>query len=178
MRTRDRYTVIMTYKISKKSILSVPVSRFFSLILYRFLTTYISCETHPVSWATTYPRWTNSGPTAMSNEQSIRILASPTDDYGNKQVSFMKVDAKGSVANGAYAIGNIHFASRQLSPKHYAQNGAQRDVDRVAFRGQRPTNPMFSRVNGQTAFHINSGGNFASYFRCPTTVYNACSKTT
>ena len=114
----------------------------------------------------------------MSNGQSIRILALPTGDSGSKPVSFTKADAKGNVANGAYAIGNIRFASQHRLPKPYAQNQAQRDDDRVVFRGQRQTNPMFSRVSGQTAFHINFDGNCASCFRCPMTEYNACLKRT
>jgi len=172
------YTIIIPYKISKKGILSVSISQFFSPILYRFLVMYISCESQLSSWATTSPHWPNSGPTAMSKEQSIRILASPTGDSGSKQVSFTRVDAKVNVGNDAYATGNIRFASRHLLPKPYAQNEAQRDVDRVAFRGQRLTNPMFSRGNEQTVFHINFGGNSVSCFRCPMTAYNACSKRT
>lgn len=172
------YTVIIPYKISKKSVLSVLVYRFFDRILYRFLMTSISPITNPPPCWTTCLRWPNSGPTAMSNGQSIRILALPTGGSGSKPVSFTKADAKGNVANGAYAIGNIRFASQHRLPKPYAQNQAQRDDDRVVFRGQRQTNPMFSRVSGQTAFHINFGGNCASCFRCPMTEYNACSKRT
>ena len=172
------YTVIIPYKISKKCLLSVPFSSFFEIILYRFFTMYICLKTDPMPWWITCLRWPNSGPTAMSNEQSTRILALPTGDSGSKPVSFTKADARGNVANGAYAIGNIRFASRHRLPKLYAQNLAQRDDDRVAFRGQRLTNLMFSRVSGQTAFLINFGGNCASCFRCPMTAYNVCSRTT
>ena len=99
-------------------------------------------------------------------------------DSGSKPVSFTESGARKNVANVAYAIGNIRFASRHRLPKLYAQNLAQRDDDRVAFRGQRLTNLMFSRVSGQTAFLINFGGNCASCFRCPMTAYNVCSRTT
>lgn len=139
---------------------------------------FIFSKTDPPLCWTTYLRWPNSGPTAMSSEQSIRILASPTADSGSKPVSFTKAGARENVANVAFAIGNTRFESRHRLPKLYAQNLAQKDDDRVAFQGQHLTNHMFSRVNGQTAFRINFAGNCASCFRCPMTAYNACSKTT
>lgn len=172
------YTVIITYKISKMGILSAPISRFLDGILYRFLTTYICPTTDRPPWWTTCLRWRNFGLTAMSNGQKIQTLVSPTADSGNKPVSFTKAGARGNVANVAFAIGNTRLESRPPLPKPCAQNLAQKDDDRVAFQGQHLTNPMFSRVNGQTAFRINFAGNCASCFRCPMTAYNACSKTT
>ena len=98
----------------------------------------------------------------MSNGQSIRILASPTDGSGNKPVSFTKTVAEESVANGASATGNIPSVSRRLLPKPCGQNLAQRDDDQIAFRDEHLTSPMFNRANVPTGSRINFGDSSAS----------------
>ena len=82
------------------------------------------------------------------------------------------------MADDVYATDNIRCASRHLLHKPSVQNRALKDVVPVVSRGQRLTNPMFSRVSERTAFHISYDGNFASCFRCPMSAYNVCWKTT
>ena len=172
------YTVIIPYKILKKASFLYPFHNFLTQYYIAFWRGIYASTHDGFSWAATYPRLPNSGLTAMSNGQSIRIQASPTDGSGSKPVSFTKTGAGESVANGASATGNIPFASRRLLPKPCAQNLAQRDDDQVAFRDEHLMNPMSNLASVPTGSRINFGASSASLSQCQMTEFNACSKTT